>query len=179
MPRAHETSPGPSQSVKPVTASPQSRETTPEPTRVSCEHLHGEIYTEYTLRTQTRTLGGVSPTLRGRIARQLFGYKPFAPLRDGKTTEDLDVGAERVEPSSRRVPEEGNTECEERKWTLKEQLDLDHALAGWARWIVDYDRRLVKSTRCEGTTSNVTRVCDACQTLGERDAGLKRGVARV
>ncbi|CDO76768.1 hypothetical protein BN946_scf185028.g19 [Trametes cinnabarina] len=74
-------------------------------------------------------------------------------------------------------PPDGNLECEERNWTQSEQLALDHSLACWARWVVDYGQRFVKSTRCAGTTSNVSGICDACEKLAKDDA-LKRAVAR-
>ena len=44
--------------------------------------LHGPPYDEYVLRTHTRSLGGVAPTFRGRVARQIFPYKPFPLLQD-------------------------------------------------------------------------------------------------
>lgn len=77
------------------------------------------------------------------------------------------------------APEDGNIECEERKWTLKEQLALDHALACWARWTVDFGRRTVKSTKCEGTMMDKSGVCDACRKLAKKDAGFKKAIARV
>lgn len=157
--------------VHSTSATGNRRESPDPPPAVPCQHLHGEIYTEYVLRTQTRTLGGISPTWRGRTARQLFQYKPFLPLHGEPVTEPANAHPE--------APEDGNIECEERKWTLKEQLALDHALACWARWTVDFGRRTVKSTKCEGTTMDKSGVCDACRKLAKKDAGFKKAIARV
>ncbi|EIW56114.1 uncharacterized protein TRAVEDRAFT_50602 [Trametes versicolor FP-101664 SS1] len=175
--RIFQTIPGPhypAAGVDPKGDTRKPRVKTPEPQPAPCQHLRDGVYTEYVLRTQTRSLGGISPSWRGRIARQLFRYKPFPPLRSEQGPEAAS-GSTAPRPS---VPSDGNAECEEKKWTLREQLDLDHALGGWARWTVDYGRQLVKSTRCEGTTMNESGVCDACQTLGEKDAGLKRSITR-
>ncbi|KAI0645527.1 hypothetical protein C8Q79DRAFT_1104104 [Trametes meyenii] len=155
--------------------SPES-EATPRP----CQHLRGGEYDEYILRTQTRSLGGVSRKWRARVARQLFPYKPF-PLLDGLACSQASDASSScadgkpggVWPES--PPEDGNLECEEMKWTSVEQLKLDEALSGWARWVVDYSRRYVKSTRCEGTTQDHSGICDACRAL-EKDLGLRRSI---
>src|SRR5882762_7455543 len=51
-----------------------------KPQRI-CEHLSGREYNDYIRLICTRTLGGISFTLRARAARKLFPYKPFAPLQ--------------------------------------------------------------------------------------------------
>lgn len=154
----------------------KARAKTPDPKPAPCQHLRDGVYEEYILRTQTRSLGGISPMWRGRIARQLFPYKPFPPLRSGQDEADETTVSVISRPDA---PVDGNVACEERKWSLREQLELDHALAGWARWIVDYGQRIVKSAQCEGTTLNVSGICDMCQMLGEKDAGFKKAVTRV
>ncbi|OSD06283.1 hypothetical protein PYCCODRAFT_1520004 [Trametes coccinea BRFM310] len=87
------------------------------------------------------------------------------------------TGVEPGDITQTQPPPDSNLEWEEQNWTKQEQLALDHALSGWARWIVDYGRQLVKSTWCEGTTMNASGVCNACQALQEDDA-FKRAVAR-
>ncbi|OSC98921.1 hypothetical protein PYCCODRAFT_1396354 [Trametes coccinea BRFM310] len=160
---------------------PRLRVPTPILVETPCRHLQGEPYTEYIIRTHTRSLGGISPSWRSRIARQLFPYKPLQHTQqsDAARLSQLDrrVASTAEELTQTQPPPDSNLECEERNWTKREQLALDHALSGWARWIVDYGRRLVKSTRCEGTTMNASGVCNACQALQEDDA-FKRAVAR-
>ena len=66
-----------------------------------CQHLRGTKYDEYILRTQTRTLGGVSVEFRARVVRQLFRYKPFAPL--GQQTPKVLEGDSDVESADEEV----------------------------------------------------------------------------
>ncbi|KAI0676072.1 hypothetical protein C8Q78DRAFT_1007946 [Trametes maxima] len=141
-----------------------------DPIPTPCQHLQGEEYSEYILCTQTRSLGGISRRWRARVTRQIFPYKPFPPLASA-------VGSSSGDVLDHSCPAGGNLECEETKWTSMEQLKLDEALSGWARWIVNYGRRYVKLTHCEGTTRNASGVCDACGAL-EKDLGLRRSVLR-
>ncbi|KAI1782137.1 hypothetical protein LXA43DRAFT_977717 [Ganoderma leucocontextum] len=143
----------------------------PEPWQCPCQHLRGGHYEEYVLRTQTRSLGGISSRLRTRVARQLFPYKQLPPVRE-KRDEATSVLSEVA------VPLDGNREAKEGMWTRSEHRALDHALKGWARWNVDYDQRSVKSTRCEGVTENRSGICDACERLDRKDMGLKKSVYR-
>ena len=137
---------------------------------VVCKHLRGKQLVEYILRTQTRSLGGVAPALRARVARQLFPYKPFNEIKS--FTPDKDV------TGLPRVPPDGNTQIESAKWTISEQRMLDYNLKGWARWIVDIEQQFVKSTRCTGTTESSSGVCDWCLAL-MKDEGFLKSLRRV
>lgn len=150
------------------------------PVSVTCVHLRGGVYAEYISRTQTRSLGGVSPKLRGRITRQVFPYKPFAPLNNSAGQHPQSRRATPASPmTTSDLPDESNIECEEKKWTDRERNLLDDTLKGWARWSVDFGRGFVRSARCEGTTTNKTSICDACEHLASKDAGLKKSLSRV
>ncbi|KAI0688076.1 hypothetical protein C8T65DRAFT_746794 [Cerioporus squamosus] len=130
-----------------------SQQCAPDPPELKpCQHLTGKEYEEYILRTHTRSIGGVSPSLRGRISRQLFPYKKLPPLKEER--DDEEKGEANIKG---------------------EMPDSDEA---WARWSVDYKRRSVRSTRCEGTTSNKDGVCDVCQDLRRKDEGFKRVLRR-
>ena len=143
----------------------------------TCQHLRGDEYEEYILRTQTRSLGGVSPTLRARVARQLFPYKRL-PVLKGEAVEG-DLGAEQGQQAMPEVPDDGNAALEESRWTQDEQQKIDQALRGWARWEVNFGRRFVKSTQCKGTTKRKSGVCKACEDLGSLDKAFKKAVYRV
>jgi len=149
-----------------------------------CQHLSGPGYNEYIQRIRTRLLGGVSTELRARAARQLFPYKRLPPLEKQPRTKDLDVNFIEVEThadksnSIPRIPECGNNKLNEKKWTETEKRQLDKFLLGWARWEVDYANGFVRSARCEGTTKNISGICDACEEVG-RDESLKRSIRRV
>ncbi|KAI0729049.1 hypothetical protein C8Q72DRAFT_944230 [Fomitopsis betulina] len=108
--------------------------------------------------------------LAGLYRTAAIPVQAFPALHGEPVTEPVNAHPE--------APEDGNIECEERKWTLKEQLALDHALACWARWTIDFGRRTVKSTKCEGTTMDKSGVCDACWKLAKKDAGFKKAIAR-
>ena len=135
-----------------------------------CKHLCGDQFSEYILRTQTRSLGGVAPALRARVARQLFHYKPFSTIKSFAPGKDIS--------SLPSPPPNGNGEVEISKWTISEQRELDYNLKGWARWTVDVEQKFVKSTRCTGTTSNATGVCDFCTAL-MKDEGFIKSLRRV
>ncbi|KAI0349019.1 hypothetical protein OH77DRAFT_1415677, partial [Trametes cingulata] len=154
--------------VHPVPAAPVQLRSVP------CEHLRGDEFLEYILRTQTRSLGGISSRRRGLVVRQLFPYKRLPPLQD-RALSGPGVGTAIALAGA---PEGGNLELSESKWTLKEQLALDHALKARARWIVDYGRQYIKSTRCDGMTENETGVCDACDQLRRTDEGFRRSLRR-
>lgn len=153
----------------------------PTPTPV-CIHLSGPAYEEYILRIRTRSLGGVSPEFRARAMRQLFSYKKFPPLEKDPKQKNLD-GAVFVETpgqfqGSKSIPANGNDKLKEALWTKAEKRALDKAMLGWARWEVDYVNGFVRSTRCEGTTSNGDKICDKCKEVS-KDKSLKRAIRRV
>ncbi|KAJ6596163.1 hypothetical protein DFH09DRAFT_1407086 [Mycena vulgaris] len=50
-------------------------------------------------------------------------------------------------------------------------------LKDYARWEVNYIKKTVRSTRCEGLTSNANRICDACDKLA-RDRSLRHAINR-
>ena len=76
------------------------------------------------------------------------------------------------------VPAEGNREIPIGAWTDKERRQHDAHLKAISRWQVDYVTGSVQSTRCTGTTANESKVCDACQELGD-DESFKRAVRKV
>jgi len=139
-----------------------------------CQHLSGPEYSEYVLRTETRLLGGISYDLRARITRQLFPYKPFPPLKDCAAA----IGEQIPNCKTEKPTWETNENVKEADWTADEQKKLDTNLLAWARWEVDYTNRLVKSTRCKGTTTNKSGVCEACEKLAS-DTALRHAVRRV
>ncbi|KDQ50062.1 hypothetical protein JAAARDRAFT_200304 [Jaapia argillacea MUCL 33604] len=123
--------------------------------RMACQHLTDRMYTEYILRTHTRTLGGVSPTLRARLMRQIFPYKPFQPLKgltnlpgggdvgSNETDEDAIEGDETMDVVVKvEVPTDGNTKVNESQWTDGERRRFDKNLKGWARWEVKSNGRM-------------------------------------
>lgn len=139
------------------------------------------------------------------IARTLFPYKPFLPLRIGtkqksgkdEDTEVVDIGQGANEASADleedcerpqaahyaramecNVPDDGNRNAEQTGWTKGEHKRLDIQLRGYARWEVDYDERTVKSTTCSRQTMNESEVCDNCCKV-EKDPSLKDAVHRV
>ena len=151
-----------------------------------CKHLRGKEYDEYIQRIQTRSLGGISPTIRGQVSRQLFPYKPFPPLKN-----DLGQPANHSDnpemnhapvvpgtPESMVIPNDGNEEIEHRHWTKSEVKKHDQALMGWARWITDRMNGFIRSTCCECVTSNKDGVCDACKAIA-KDESFQRSVRRV
>ncbi|KAJ7026886.1 hypothetical protein C8F04DRAFT_1296018 [Mycena alexandri] len=56
-------------------------------------------------------------------------------------------------------------------------VKLDAALKGWARWEVDFGAGTVRSTRCEGLTTNPDAVCDACKKVS-KDESLMHAVKK-
>jgi hypothetical protein len=155
----------------------------PEPRKI-CQHLSGPEYDGYIRLIRTRTLGGVSPELRARAARQLFPYKQLPPLEKEPKAKNLDVvfieinAKVKLNTATLSIPDDGNSRHNEKQWTQIEKRKLDGFLLGWARWEVDFVNGFVKSARCEGTTGNVNAICDAC-TLVSKDESLKRSIRRV
>jgi hypothetical protein len=164
---------------------PIKSESKPIQTEHPCKHLDGPEYREYIQRIQTRELGGVSPLLRGRAARQLFPYKNLPPLKELPTKPDSDANpVEIVKPATSspqqvpKIPEGGNSEHIQQWWSPLEMKRFDEFLLGWARWITDRVNGFVRSARCEGKTKNKNSVCDACQSVACDDS-FKRAVRRV
>ncbi|KAH9947491.1 hypothetical protein B0H21DRAFT_691827, partial [Amylocystis lapponica] len=143
-------------------AIPHPSQTTPARMPEPCQNLHGGDYREYVLRTQTRMLGGISLKFRAAAARQLFPYK-LLPVRKSESDKPHGVKIE--------IPPDGNKKIKEEDWTENEKHALDHTLRAWARWIVDYTNQSVRSTHCMGTTTNTSRICDACEGKNQ-EAGL-------
>ncbi|TFK58820.1 hypothetical protein BDN72DRAFT_949631 [Pluteus cervinus] len=145
---------------------------TPPPT-VLCIHLTGADYDDYIALVSTREFGGISVTFVARVIRQLFPYKKLKVLGDRSNPSPLDI-----QPiDSSMIPPDGNIEHERLKWTPSEHHRVDEVLRGWARWVVDYDNKCIKSTNCDKTTSNVNGVCDSCQAIAS-DESFKRSVRR-
>jgi hypothetical protein len=127
----------------------------------------------------TRSLGGVSSSLRGCIIRELFPYKPF-PLRNATdSTESNQIGAS--DPPSgikHEVPEDGNKEVNSTLWTDAELKKHDEKMRGWARWEVDKGAEVVRSTRCTRLTSNMDAICNECHEVS-KDESFKADVRKV
>ncbi|KAJ7079838.1 hypothetical protein C8R44DRAFT_654000, partial [Mycena epipterygia] len=81
----------------------------------------------------------------------------------------------RVESS---IPAEGNDCLVSPDWTDAEHAKVDDALKGFARWDVDFGKKTVRSTRCEGLTTNKSGICDACENVA-KDASLKNREAEL
>lgn len=131
------------------------------------------------LRTQTRTLGGISRTFRGRAVRCLFPYKPFPPLQVAEDDDADDVVRPLPEMTTLEMPDDGNNAIAEKDWTKSEQSRLDKLLKAYTRWEVDYPHRFVKARSCAGLTSNTSGVCNACEDLAENDKAFKKALYRV
>ena len=152
----------------------------PQPERKQpsvCQSLRGEKYATYIRLTMTRSLGGVSPSLRGDIIRQLFPYKPF-PLR--KTTDQTEGQISTSDPSDikQEVPEDGNKEVNSTLWTDAELKVHDEKMRGWARWEVDQGAEVVRSTRCTRLTFNTGAICNECRKVSE-DESFKADIRKV
>ena len=147
-----------------------------------CQHLRGTKYDEYILRTQTRTLGGVSVEFRARVVRQLFLYKPFAPLgqQTPKVLEgDSDVESADEEVSVRHeVPADGNKKTKQAEWTKVEVKAHDEAMKAYAKWEVNYGGRYILSRRCRRTTTNASEICDECELI-TKDLSFQEALRRV
>ena len=141
----------------------------------TCKGICGKEIQEYVTTTQMRSLGGVSMDLRGQVKRDLFPYKPFPAMKEcahgAVYLEDC-----HVKPAT--DPKSSNESISEESWTDDEKHLFDLTLKGFARWEVDTGRRVVRATKCGGTTHNANRVCSACQDV-ESDAAFKKAVYRV
>ncbi|KAJ7812191.1 hypothetical protein B0H14DRAFT_3753374 [Mycena olivaceomarginata] len=126
----------------PITSHPRVREASPEPPeRRSCQHLSGGDYIEYIERTETRTMGGISPKLRGRVIRQIFMYKKLRALkRDDDTPAQR---AKRRKDVEKEIPVDGNDCLASMDWTEAEHVRLSEVLKGHARWEVNYVRKFL------------------------------------
>ncbi|KAJ7430573.1 hypothetical protein B0H11DRAFT_1942811 [Mycena galericulata] len=130
------------------------------PKLAPCKHLSGDEYIEYIERTETRTMGGISPTLCGRVVRQILFYKELAALKEqGPVSEST---SRSVETS---IPTNGNDCIASRQWTTAEHVKLDENLQGYARWEVNFAKKTIRSTHCEGLTLNVEGICGACRKV--------------
>lgn len=168
-----------------------------------CGGLSGPQYLEYILRTETRSLGGVGSITRSNVMRNLFPYKPFplmkrkknSPTKDSKAEHTSDAESESDPLSDREsesdgsdgesdvvvkheCPSNGNRMVGEAKWTTVERAKLDQHLKALARWEVEYERRAVRSTRCERMTKSASGICDSCMTVS-KDESFKDAVRRV
>ncbi|KAJ6494482.1 hypothetical protein C8R45DRAFT_1095403 [Mycena sanguinolenta] len=123
----------------------------------SCIHLSGVKYIEYIARTETRSMGGVSPSLRARIMRQILLYKKFGPLKAAVRTVEFEGS----------IPTDGNDRLPSPEWTPSEHRKVDDALGGFARWMVDFGKQTVRSARCGGLTTNHDEICDACAKIAK------------
>ncbi|TFY50640.1 hypothetical protein EVG20_g11407 [Dentipellis fragilis] len=167
---------------------------------VPCLGLHGRPdYNEYIHRTHTRSLGGVSPAFRARVARQCFPYKPFPPLKmkaagpnqvplnadheDEMDSEEEDVGIENVDSTTSartlkvEVPVDGNTQTSSQSWSEKEIRRMDTNLRAFSRWEVHYEDRCVRSSMCTRLALAETKTCEACAKVAE-DVSFKSAVRR-
>ncbi|KII93766.1 hypothetical protein PLICRDRAFT_674207 [Plicaturopsis crispa FD-325 SS-3] len=147
---------------------PESPAETADP--VPCVHLQGPQYLEYILRTQTRTLGGVSFAHRARIVRyRLFPYK--FPPEGSESKESSKVGhGIKVE-----VPADGNRHTSEPMWTAAERRRHDDEFKAWAVWEVDFAGQFVRASRCTGVTTNESGVCDECMKVAGNES-LKHAI---
>ncbi|KAJ7362732.1 hypothetical protein DFH08DRAFT_799751 [Mycena albidolilacea] len=147
---------------RPIKSHPREPVATVEPPEThSCRHLTGAEFIEYIEPTETRTMGGISPQLRSRIARQVFLYKKLAGL---KRDDEYPRRRKQVEKD---IPADGNDCISSADWTDTEHRRLYDALKGYARWEVNYAKKCVRSSRCEGLTPNLDGICDACTKLAK------------
>ncbi|KAJ7757868.1 hypothetical protein B0H14DRAFT_2634820 [Mycena olivaceomarginata] len=100
-------------------------------------------------------------------------YKKLAALKSEKKAE---TPAQRKQ-IEQEVPANGNDCISSVDWTDAENVKLYDALKGYAHWEVNYVKKFVRSTSCDGLTSNIDGVCDACMTLA-KDASLIHAVNR-
>ncbi|KAJ7580903.1 hypothetical protein C8J56DRAFT_1057878 [Mycena floridula] len=144
------------------------------PNKTSCLHLTGSKYNAYIDRTTTRKLGGVSIELVARVGRKILPWKNFSELKNTNTDARVTNLTAPVDTS---VPPNGNLRIPIDEWTKFERGEVDKVLLNLARWEVDFEKRMIKSSACEGTTSNRDSVCYACTAL-TRDEVFKKAVQR-
>ncbi|KAF8195480.1 hypothetical protein BJ912DRAFT_900722 [Pholiota molesta] len=138
-----------------------------------CKHLSGPEYDDYIQLIRTRSYGGISPTFTARVARQLFPYKLFPPLKINEKYPFLP----KIAHSNNMVPDDGNSEVETNNWTAVEYHKIETILGSWSRWTVDYLNGYVKSTHCEEKTTNSNGICTGCHEV-MADESFKRSVRR-
>ncbi|KAF8193108.1 hypothetical protein K438DRAFT_1934848 [Mycena galopus ATCC 62051] len=68
------------------------------------------------------------------------------------------------------VPKNGNDRLPSAERTAAEITKVNEALRGFARWEVDFGKRVIRSTRCEGLTTNDDGICAACQKLAKDES---------
>ncbi|KAF5372671.1 hypothetical protein D9615_009847 [Tricholomella constricta] len=141
-----------------------------------CQHLSGPRYNEYILRAKVRSLGGISFEFRARAIRQLTPWKNHPPLTEDRTKYKVQMP---LPPSNvgTAVPEDGNLHVPFQAWTLAEKKRLDNFLEAFARWEVNTVDGFVRSTHCEKTTQNSSRVCVKCMAVA-KDTVFLRAVQR-
>ncbi|KAJ7938959.1 hypothetical protein B0H13DRAFT_1851135 [Mycena leptocephala] len=118
----------------PIKNHPRKPVITPQPT--PCKHLSGDEYLEYIERTETRSMGGISPTLRGRVVRQILFYKKLAALKKHGPISESDTSN-----VAKSIPVDGNDCIASRDWTSAEHAKLDVNLQGYARWEVNFAKK--------------------------------------
>ncbi|KAJ7191248.1 hypothetical protein GGX14DRAFT_407314 [Mycena pura] len=79
---------------------------------------------------------------------------------------------------ARSIPANGNDCISSSEWMAAEHKKFDQALQGYARWEVNLAGKLVRSTRCEGLTTNPNGICNPCTKLS-KDESLQRSIRRV
>ncbi|KAH9846442.1 hypothetical protein C2E23DRAFT_890883 [Lenzites betulinus] len=149
-----------------------------QPVLVACQHLQGLQYEEYILRIQTQSLGGILPTFRALIARQVFPYTPFPFIQDHEVRKEKEcTEGMPIKPnlfaSSPEPPTTGNSKLEESLWTREEQHYFDNTLKGFAHWEVDYPHHFVKAKGCTSTTMNTSGVCNQCEDFIQESSILE------
>ena len=145
-------------------------------TQVTCKYLHGPKYDKYILRTETRSLGGISPQLHAWLVCQILHYKKHPSLKSSTLIGTSTVLWLKLETLG--VPDHGNEAVAGWNWTEVEQKRVDDVLKKWACWEVNFVHRFVHSTACEGMTENHNKICDAWRELA-RDESLKCSIHHV
>ena len=120
-------------------------------------------------------LGGISAEFAARATRKLLPYKNLPKM---KRAAKKDTRMESLHIVMDNVPPEGNQKQEIANWTDWERKQVDGALRPWARWKVDYVNQFVQSPQCEGSTRNLSGICDRCQDLS-KDPAFRNAVNRV
>lgn len=145
-------------------------------TQVTCKHLHGPKYDKYILRTETWSLGGISPQLHAQLVHQILHYKKHPSLKSSSLIGTSTILQLKLETLG--VPDHGNEAVAGRNWTEVEQKRVNDVLKKWAHWEVNFVHRFVHSTACKEMTENHTKICDACRELA-RDESLKCSICCV
>ncbi|KIY61999.1 hypothetical protein CYLTODRAFT_459371 [Cylindrobasidium torrendii FP15055 ss-10] len=138
-----------------------------------CVHFDGSEYQPYIDLTPTRNLGGVPHRLEAQAARLLFLWKKLPPLK----SHCIDKRLEGLGSQSSILPSWGNESLAIALWTQKEIDRLDQVLRLFRRWEVNYHGRYVKSSECEGITTNSNGIRTHCQRLAQ-DQSFRTAVYR-